>query len=251
MKVTFASHMTGAFRPVPQSCTSSTLLRHRPKSSPPYATLSSTFVFKQALIVIWLLLAAVCTGACARTLENPGSARNPYYKGFSYRIDENGDTIAVFMLNNITCFPPMKFKNKKQEEYYWRTVRDVRLTLPYAKLIAETLVETYEYIETFPTQKEREAYLKSMEKALFEQYKPVLKKFSRRQARVLVKLVQRETNQSSYDIVKAFLGSFRATFWQGFGKLFGVSLKSEFRPMKDKDDATLDRIATGIEEGWL
>ena len=145
----------------------------------------------------------------------------------------------------------MKFKNKKQEEYYWRTVRDVRLTLPYAKLIAETLVETYEYIETFPTQKEREAYLKSMEKALFEQYKPVLKKFSRRQARVLVKLVQRETNQSSYDIVKAFLGSFRATFWQGFGKLFGVSLKSEFRPMKDKDDATLDRIATGIEEGWL
>ena len=68
---------------------------------------------------------------------------------------------------------------------------------------------------------------------------------------MLVKLVQRETNQSSYDIVKAFLGSFRATFWQGFGKLFGVSLKSEFRPMKDKDDATLDRIATGIEEGWL
>jgi hypothetical protein len=127
----------------------------------------------------------------------------------------------------------------------------VRLTLPYAKLIAETLIETYEYIETFPTQKEREAYLKKMEKSIFEQYKPVLKKFSKRQAKVLIKLVQRETNQSSYDIVKAFLGTFRATFWQGFGKMFGVSLKGEFRPNKVKEDATIDRIATLIEQGTL
>lgn len=203
-------------------------------------------------IVIPALLAALCVGAaCGRTLKNPGSARNAWYKGVSYRLDENGDTIAVFFLNDITCFPPLKFKNKKQEEYYWRTVRDVRLTLPYAKLIAETLVETYEYIETFPTQKERETYLKSMEKALFEQYKPVLKKFSKRQAKVLIKLIQRETNQSSYEIVKAFLGSFRATFWQGFGKLFGVSLKSSYNPKKNKDDSTLDRIARCVEQGTL
>ena len=130
-------------------------------------------------------------------------------------------------------------------------MRNVKLTLPYAKLIAETLVETYEYIETFPTQKEREAYLKSMEKALFEQYKPTLKKFSKTQARLLVKLIQRETNQSSYDIVKAFLGGFRATFWQGFGKLFGVSLKSRYNPEKDHEDATIERIATAVEEGLL
>ena len=165
-------------------------------------------------------------------------------------MDADGDTIAVIHLRNITCFPPMKFKNKKEEEHYWRTVRDVRLTLPYAKLIVETLLETYEYIETFPTTKEREQYLKKMEKSLFEQYKPALKRFSKGQAKVLIKLIQRETNQTSYDIVKAFLGSFRATFWQGFGKLFGVSLKTTFDPTK-KDDATLDRIATGIEQGWL
>jgi hypothetical protein len=93
--------------------------------------------------------------------------------------------------------------------------------------------------------------MKKMEKALFEQYKPVLKKFSKRQAKVLVKLIQRETHQSSYDIVKAFLGSFRATFWQGFGKVFGVSLKSDFKPEKNKEDATIDRIATCLEQGTL
>ncbi|MBO4943362.1 MAG: DUF4294 domain-containing protein [Muribaculaceae bacterium] len=182
--------------------------------------------------------------------STPSVHRNPY-RGYSWRVDEQGDTVMVVFLHELTVYPPMKFKNKKQEEFFWRTVRDVKLTLPYAKLIAETLVETYEYIETFETQKEREDYLKSMESALFEQYKPVLKKFSRRQAKTLIKLIQRETHQSSYDIVKAFLGSFRATFWQGFGRLFGVSLKSSFNPAKDKDDATLDRIARCVEEGTI
>lgn len=205
-----------------------------------------------SLLFVAMLSALMLPSAAAqRTLDNPGTGRNPYYTGYSYRIDEQGDTILVLMLNEITCFPPLKFKNKKEEQFYWRTVRDVRRTLPYAKLIAETLIETYEYIETFPTKKEREEYLKRMEKELFNEYKPVLKKFSRNQARVLVKLIQRETNQTSYEIVKAFLGSFRATFWQGFGKMFGVSLKSDFRPAKDRQDAIIDRVATGIEEGWL
>ena len=194
---------------------------------------------------------AAAVAAMREAAENtPSVVRDPY-RSFEWRVDEEGDTVAVINLREITVYPPMKFKNRKEEEFFWRTVRDVKLTLPYAKLIAETLVETYEYIETFPTQKEREDYLKSMEKALFEQYKPVLKKFSRRQARVLVKLIQRETHQSSYDIVKAFLGTFRATFWQGFGKLFGVSLKSEFKPDKNKDDAVLDRIARRVEQGTL
>ena len=118
-------------------------------------------------------------------------------------------------------------------------------------MIRETLVETYEYIETFPTQKEREDYLKKMEKELFKQYKPVLKKLSKSQANLLVKLIQRETDQSSYEIVKAFLGSFRATFWQGFGKLFGVSLKGKFNPAKNRDDAIINRVATNIEQGLL
>lgn len=194
---------------------------------------------------------AAAVAAMREAAENtPSVVRDPY-RSFEWRVDEEGDTVAVINLREITVYLPMKFKNRKEEEFFWRTVRDVKLTLPYAKLIAETLVETYEYIETFPTQKEREDYLKSMEKALFEQYKPVLKKFSRRQARVLVKLIQRETHQSSYDIVKAFLGTFRATFWQGFGKLFGVSLKSEFKPDKDKDDAVLDRIARRVEQGTI
>ena len=206
---------------------------------------------KRLCIFLWIAGVALAAFAKERTLDDPGTGREPYYTGYYFKIDEEGDTVPVFALRGITVFPKLKFKNKKEEQFYWRTVRDVKLTLPYAKLIAETLVETYEYIETFPTKKEREEYLKRMEKSLLEQYKPVLKRFSRRQARVLVKLIQRETNQSSYDIIRAFLGSFRAGFWQGFGKLFGVSLKAGYDPAADREDAIIERIACGVEEGTI
>lgn len=180
------------------------------------------------------------------------NVQNKTYKGYYYfHTVEDGDSTLMLVLNPITCFPEEKFKNKKQEEFYWRTVRDVKKALPYAKLIAATLIETYEYIETLPTKEEREDHLKAMEDALFKQYKPELKRFSRRLARILVKLIYRETNQPTYGIIKAFLGSFRATFWQAFGKLFGVSLKAEWKPDKDHNDAMIERICIRIEQGTL
>lgn len=204
-------------------------------------------------IIVFMLLCAVAAPLQAqeRTIGEPRPSHNRYIRSYSARVDEEGDTVLVINLRGITVFKKWKFKNKKEEEFYRRTVRDVKLTLPYAKLIAETLIETYEYIETFPTQKEREQYLKKMEKSIFEQYKPILKRFSKRQAKVLIKLIQRETHQTSYEIVKAFLGSFRAMFWQGFGKLFGVSLKTEFKPNKNREDAILERVACAVEEGRL
>ncbi len=180
-----------------------------------------------------------------------GSGQQRAYKGKYHFVTEEGDSCLMIVMNNITVYPPLKFKNKKQEKFYWRTVRDVKKTLPYAKLICETLIETYEYIETFPTQEEKEKHLKEMEGAVFEQYKPVLKKFTKSQAKMLIKLIKRETNQSSYNILKAFLGSFRATFWQGFGRLFGVNLKSDYNPSKNEEDAIIERVCTYVEQGIL
>ena len=65
------------------------------------------------------------------------------YKGFYRFVDEYGDTVRMTIIRDIYVYPPLKFKNKKQEEFYWRTVRDVRKTLPYAKLAFSTLCETY------------------------------------------------------------------------------------------------------------
>ena len=182
--------------------------------------------------------------------ENIGTGRLRDARGYYWTVIE-GDTVKMIVLNQVTVFPPMKFKNKKEEEFYWRTVRDVKKTLPYAKLICETLLETYEYIETFPTKKEREDYLKEMEGAIFKQYKPVLKKFTKSQAQMLCKLIKRETDQSGYSIIKAFLGSFRAGFWQTFGRFFGVNLRVDYRPEKDRKDAIIERVSTLVELGQL
>jgi hypothetical protein len=130
-------------------------------------------------------------------------------------------------------------------------VRDVRKTLPYAKLINRTLQETYEFIETFPTQKEKENYLKRFEKEVFNQYKPEMKKLTKNQGKTLIKLVNRETNQKSYYIIKAFMGTFRAGFWQTFGRFFGVNMREGFHPESNKTDALIERICTRIEQGVL
>jgi hypothetical protein len=183
-------------------------------------------------------------------INNPGTGRQSVFRG-KYHTIENGDTVLMIVFNDITVFPKLHFKNKRQEQFYWRTVRDVKKTLPYAKLICATLLETYEYVETFPTQAEREKYIKEMESAVFAEYKPVLMRFTRSQARMLVKLIQRETDQSGYDILKAFLGSFRATFWQGFGRLFGINIKGKYNPSKDDNDAIIERVCVAVEQGQL
>ena len=200
-----------------------------------------------ALVVLSMALPAYAQG------EGSGEVRLKVqaYKGHKYIVDEYGDTCRYTFIRDIYVYPPLKFKNKKQEEYYWRTVRDVRKTLPYAKLAFATLCETYEYIQTIPDAKEREKHLKNLEKDIFEQYKPVVKSMTKNQGKVLLKLINRETDQSSYNIVKAFLGSFRAGFWQTFGRFFGMNMKAGFHPEKNKDDAMIDRIATLIEQGAL
>lgn len=206
------------------------------------------------LLLLAMFVASVSVSAQKVDANGVPVPKSPVQKSIQGRyhfITEEGDTALMVVLGNVTVFPPMKFKNKKQEEFYWRTVRDVKRTLPYAKLIAETLLETYEYIETFPTKEEKEAHLTQMEKEVFNQYKPELKKFTKSQGKMLVKLINRETNQSSYSILKAFLGTFRAGVWQTFGRFFGVNLKSAYNPDKNKDDAIIERVCVLVEQGQL
>lgn len=162
---------------------------------------------------------------------------------------EGTDTIPVVNLRTIYVYPQVKFKNKRQQAKYNKLVRDVKRTLPYAKMVYETLIETYEYMETLPDDKARQAHLKRMEKELFAQYKPELKKLTFSQGKLLIKLIDRECNQSSYQLLKAYLGSFRAGFWNLFAGMFGASLKTEYDP--EGKDAMTERVVVLVENGLL
>jgi len=155
----------------------------------------------------------------------------------------------VVLLPEMYVFPQMTFKDAEEEKQFRKLVRDVKRTLPYAKLVYETLIETFEYIETLPNDKKKEEHLKKMEKDLFEEYKPVLKKMSLSQGKLLIKLIDRECNQSSYALINAFLGGARATFWQGIGSIFGANLKAEYDP--NGSDRITEEVINLIEAGLL
>ena len=206
-------------------------------------------VFILAVVMLWMMVRG--QDDVVDTAPVPSAMQQVYAGYYHFVEEETGDTVLMLVMNPITVYPPERFASKAEEEFYWKTVRDVRRTLPYAKPISSTLLETYEYIETYDSQKEKQEYLRRFEKEIFKQYKPVMKKMTKNQGKMLIKLINRETNQSSYNIVKAFLGSFRAGFWQTFGRFFGVSLKAGYHPDKDKTDAMIERICTRIEQGTL
>lgn len=161
----------------------------------------------------------------------------------------NGDTIPHITLRLIYVYPELKFKNKRQERYYYKLVRDVKKTLPLAKEVRNAVIETYEYLETLPDEEAKQKHIKAVEKGLKKQYTPRMKKLTFSQGKLLIKLVDRECNQSSFQLVRAFMGPFKAGFYQTFAALFGASLKKEYRP--DDEDKMIERVATLVENGQL
>lgn len=160
-----------------------------------------------------------------------------------------GDTIPSITLKNIYIYPKLRFKNKRQERYYNKLVRDVKKTLPLAKEIKNAVLETYEYMETLPNTKAREKHMKMVEKGLKQQYTARMKKLTFSQGKLLIKLVNRECNQSSYELVRAFMGPLKAGFYQAFAALFGASLKKEYHP--EDNDKLVERVVTLVENGQL
>ena len=134
-----------------------------------------------------------------------------------------GDTIPFVKLPTVYIFKPLKFKNKRDVANYNKLIRDVKKVLPISKEINNAIIETYEYMMTLPNEKKRQAHMKAVEKSLKEQYTPRMKKLTFAQGKLLIKLVDRQTNSTGYELVKAFMGPFKAGFYQTFAALFGTS----------------------------
>ena len=149
-----------------------------------------------------------------------------------------GDTIPYVKLPTVYIFKPLKFKNKRDMNKYYKLIRDVKKVLPISKEINRAIIETYEYMMTLPTEKARQ-----------EQYTPRMKKLTFAQGKLLIKLVDRQTNSTGYELVKAFMGPFKAGFYQTFAALFGASLKKQYDPMGD--DALTERVILMVESGQL
>lgn len=160
-----------------------------------------------------------------------------------------GDTIPYVKLPNVYIFKPLKFKNKRELAKYQKLIRDVKKVLPIAKEVKLAMIETYEYIITLPNDKARRKHIKAVEKSVKEQYTPRMKKLTFAQGKLLIKLIDRQTHSTGYELVKAFMGPFKAGFYQTFAALFGASLKKEYDPTGE--DALTERVILMVESGQL
>ena len=165
------------------------------------------------------------------------------------KVLDKGDSIQYVELNKIYVYPALTFENERQRAQYNRLVYNIKKVLPIAKEVNKMIVETYEYLQTLPDKKARDAHMKIVEADIMNTYKPRMKKLTYAQGKLLIKLVYRETSSSSYQLIQAFLGPIRAGFYQTFAWLFGASLKKEYQP--EGVDRLTERVVLQVESGQL
>ena len=133
--------------------------------------------------------------------------------------------------------------------YNGDTIPCVKKVYPISREINQAIIETYEYLQTLPNEKARQKHIKRVEKGLKDQYTPRMKKLSFAQGKLLIKLIDRQSNSTSYELVKAFMGPFKAGFYQTFAALFGASLKKEYDPQGE--DKLTERVVLMVENGQI
>ena len=161
----------------------------------------------------------------------------------------NGDTIYLAFIREVYVYPKLVFKNKQQERFYWKTVRDVKKTLPYAKMITKDMAYADAELAKLSTDKERRQWWRKFERQLFKKYEKDFRGMYASQGRMLMKLMDRESNKTSYELIKQYRGKAAADFWQFIAKLFKNDLKEGYDGA-DKD-RIVERVITLVEAGQL
>jgi hypothetical protein len=161
----------------------------------------------------------------------------------------NGDTVATIDIRPVVIFPPVKAGTKRETARYDRLVYNIKKVYPYAKLAGEKLRFYKTVLDSIPNEKARKAYIKKAEKELEAQFGDEIKDLSYSQGKILIKLIYRETGNSTFDIVKELRGGFSAFIWQTLARIFGYDLKTHYDP--GGDDQSIEQIVLMIEAGAI
>ena len=193
----------------------------------------------------------MCFASLAVAQEDVGDAGDPTFVPTVKvsKVLRDGDSIQYMEMSNVYVYPQLTFSSKRQQGSYMRLVKNVKKTLPLAKEVRQILIETAEYLETLPNEKAKQEHIKRVEQSIFKEYKPKMKKLTFSQGKLLIKLINRECNSTSYEAIQAFMGPIRAGFWQAFAWAFGASLKKEYDP--EGTDRLTERVVLMVEAGQL
>ena len=177
------------------------------------------------------------------------SGAHPRAYAMMEKVIENGEVIYLETLREFFVYPPLVFKNKKQEQFYWRTVRDVKIALPYARLASYEITRLNRELYQLPDDKARKNHIKEFQSRIFKEHEKKLRNLTINQGKMMVKLVDREYDVNVHDIIKSYKGGPSAFFWNTVAKFFGSDLKSEYNG-NDKD-RIVERVITLVDAGQL
>lgn len=204
---------------------------------------------RQILVGILCLICVMSYAEKTISSEIPlPSHHAPYLDSVLLQV-QNQDTFYLAHMQTIYVFPDMKFKNKKQERFYWKTVRDVKKTLPIAKVLTLEMAYADEQLAKIPEIKARKKWWRQHEKYLFRKYEHQFRRMTASQGQMLMKLMDRESDRTSYEIIKHYRGKASANFWQFIAKLFKNDLKEEYDA--DDKDRIVERVIYLVEMGQL
>ena len=211
-------------------------------------------------IILLVVLLAFC--AMSARAQNNGSCRvNPEDREVDLntptlvpmvkvgKVLHDGDSIQYVELNTLYVYPQPVFTDERQRQAYNRLVANIKKVLPIAKEVNSIIIETYEFLQTLPNKKAKDEHMQRVEKSIRKEYTPRMKKLTYSQGKLLIKLVYRECNSSSYQLIQAFLGPIRAGFYQAFASLFGASLTKKYDA--EGVDKYTERIVRQVEAGQL
>ena len=163
----------------------------------------------------------------------------------------DGDTVPTFEMMEVTIYGRRVYPTVRKQRKYDKLTRNVQKMYPISLEVKAILVETYLYLQTLPDDKAREEHLETVEKGVWDQYYPIMRRCTLAQGKILIKLIDRECNQTSYELIQAFIGGFKAKFYQAFAALFGASLKKEYDPEHNDEDAMIEELIWLMDNDML
>jgi hypothetical protein len=140
----------------------------------------------------------------------------------------DGEPIANWVIPEIVVFPKRTFKTKRDYRQYQRIIRNIKIVYPYARVAKNKLKEMNEEFLHLKTKREKQEFINRSEKEIRDEFEKQLVNLTVSQGKLLIKLIDRETGKTSYELVKELKGNFSAGFWQAVARIFGSNLKSEF-----------------------
>ncbi len=160
-----------------------------------------------------------------------------------------GDTILHSTIEEVQIYSIPQFTRRRDMRRYERLVYNLKIVYPYAQLAAEKLEEMNAVFSELKTERERREFVKKVESELMDEFEDELRSLTITQGRLLIKLIDRETGNTSYELVRELRGAFSAFFWQTMARIFGSNLKTRFDA--EGEDKLIDQILHLIDSGQI